>query len=182
MTLLGSQAPTNTPSLLANNAATVHANPTTVFLPVNRGRTPGKRALEARLGRFAAAFLVFLSGAAGAGIVAADLGAGAHRPRRFGLGGGLELQVLLCAPLLAFEGLEERRRRARRRRLARAGLVFRPGRLHQEEVADGFGVDALHHVFKQREGFLLELHQRVFLAVAAQADAFLEVVEREQVG
>src|SRR5712692_2662667 len=84
ITLLVSQAPTYTPSLLANNAATVYANPTTVFQPVNRGRTPGKRALEARLGRFAAAFLVFLSGAAEAGIVAADLGAGAHGPRRRG--------------------------------------------------------------------------------------------------
>src|SRR5713101_3685995 len=122
MTLLGSQAPTNAPSLLANNAASVHANPTTVFLPVNRGRTLGKWALEARLGRFTAAFLVFLSGAAGAGIVASDLGAGAHRPRRFGLGGGLELQVLLCAPLPLLEALErkQRRRGAGRRRLARA--------------------------------------------------------------
>jgi len=30
---------------------------------------------------------------------------------------------------------------------------------------------------KQREGFLLEFDERVFLPVAAQADAFLQVVE-----
>ena len=49
------------------------------------------------------AFLVFLAGAAGTGIVPADFGAGANGLRRFGLGGScLVLQLFLLALLLAF--------------------------------------------------------------------------------
>ena len=49
--------------------------------------------------------------------------------------------------------------------------------LDEEEVASGFPVDPPHHVFEQREGFFFELDEGIFLAIAAQADAFLEVVE-----
>ena len=55
------------------------------------------------------------------------------------------------------------------------------GRPHQEEEPHGFGIDAIHHLFEECERFLLELDQRIFLSVAAQADAFLQVVEREEV-
>src|SRR5260370_15620275 len=61
------------------------------------------------------------------------------------------------------------------------GMLFRLLPLNLVEVADGFVIDAGHHVFKEHEGFFLELDERIFLAVAAQADAFLEVVEGEQV-
>ena len=53
--------------------------------------------------------------------------------------------------------------------------------LDVEEVADRFVVDARHHVFEEDESFLLELDDRIFLRVAAKADAFFQVIEREQV-
>src|ERR1700735_100069 len=49
-----------------------------------------------------------------------------------------------------------------------------------EEIADRFVVDARHHVFEQDERFFFELDDRVFLSVAAEADAFFQVIEREQ--
>src|SRR5438552_3685271 len=55
-----------------------------------------------------------------------------------------------------------------------------PLHLNVEEVADRLIVDARHHIFKQCEGFLLELDERILLPVAAQADAFFQVVERKQ--
>ena len=59
---------------------------------------------ENRLLALAVAFLVFFAAAAGAGIIAADFGGGAHGFWRFGLGGaGLILQVLLLALLFAIE-------------------------------------------------------------------------------
>ena len=57
-----------------------------------------------RLSGLAAALLVLLAAAARAGIVAADLGAGADRLGRFGLGGaGLLLELLLLALLAALD-------------------------------------------------------------------------------
>jgi len=53
--------------------------------------------------------------------------------------------------------------------------------LQEEEIPDGLIFDAIHHVLEQREGFLLILDQRIFLAVAAQPDTFLEVIHRQQV-
>src|ERR1700722_9329268 len=38
--------------------------------------------------------------------------------------------------------------------------------LNVEEIAHGFIVDARHHVFEHSEGFLFELDQGVFLALA----------------
>src|SRR4029077_19519887 len=57
------------------------------------------------------------------------------------------------------------------------GMPLRLLHLYVEEVANRFVVDAGHHVFEEHEGFFFELDERIFLAVAAQADAFLEVVE-----
>jgi hypothetical protein len=55
-------------------------------------------------GRFAAAFLVFLAAATGAGIVAPDFGSGTNRLGSFGLcGSGLILQLLLLAALTALD-------------------------------------------------------------------------------
>ena len=52
----------------------------------------------------AVTFFVFFAAAAGAGVVAADLGGSADRFWRFGLGGaGLILEVLLLALLFAIE-------------------------------------------------------------------------------
>src|SRR5713226_6801910 len=49
------------------------------------------------------------------------------------------------------------------------------GYLQEEQVADGLVFDAIHHVLEQREGFLLIFDQRVFLTVATQPNAFLQV-------
>ena len=78
-------------------------------------------------------------------------------------GSGLQLHFLLLPALAALDFL---------------GFVFGPGRLNQEKIADRFRVDAPHHVFEQREGFLFEFDQRIFLSVTAQADAFFQVIER----
>ena len=53
--------------------------------------------------------------------------------------------------------------------------------LHVEEITHGFVVDARHHVFEKNERFFFELNERIFLRVAAKADRFLQVIEREQV-
>ena len=54
----------------------------------------------------AVALFVFFAGAAGAGIVAADFGAGADAFGGFGLSGaGLVLEILLGALLAAFDAL-----------------------------------------------------------------------------
>ena len=48
----------------------------------------------------------------------------------------------------------------------------------EEQVADRLILDAIHHVLEQHVGLFLVLDQRIFLAVAAQADAFLQVIHR----
>ena len=53
--------------------------------------------------------------------------------------------------------------------------------LHAEEVAGGVFLEAHHHGFEEFEGLLLVLDEGVLLTVAAQADAFLEVVHVEEV-
>src|SRR6266403_2381815 len=131
------------------------------------------------------ALLVLLPGAAVAGIVAPDLLAGgrARRRRRPGSRGRRRSR--------------RRRRPATRARIARERtarlLGVRPRgdrrqlhrrvahHLHLEEPLDDDGLHALHHVLEEVEGFLLVLGERVALAVPAQPDAFLEVVDRQQV-
>src|SRR5580658_7802194 len=159
----------------------------------------------------AVAFFVFFAGAAGAGVVAAYFGAGADGFGGFGLrGAGLVLQFFLLALLLALHlagefGQALRRRFTgagcgaghgcacaltnwRRRRWLLARCTGRALRglfvlldLNVEEIADGFVVDARHHVFEHDEGFFFELDERILLTVAAEADAFFQVVEREEV-
>ena len=53
--------------------------------------------------------------------------------------------------------------------------------LHAEEVARGVFLEAHHHGFEELEGLLLVLDEGILLAVAAQADAFLEVIHVEEV-
>ena len=53
--------------------------------------------------------------------------------------------------------------------------------LHAEEVAGGVLLEAHHHGFEHLEGFFLVGDERVLLRVAAEADAFLEVVHGEEV-
>ena len=53
--------------------------------------------------------------------------------------------------------------------------------LHEIQVANGLFLEALHHGFEHVEGLALVLHQRIVLSVAAQADAFAQVVHAEQV-
>src|SRR5580658_3340447 len=114
----------------------------------------------ADLGGLAVALLEFLAAAAGAGIVASHFGSGAHGLRCFSLGGaGLILKLLLLALLFAFDFF---------------GLVFGASGLNQKKIADSFGVDASHQIFKQSEGFAFEFDERIFLSVAAQADSFFQ--------
>ena len=61
------------------------------------------------------------------------------------------------------------------------GLLFFFHRLQQEEEANRVFFDAVHQVFEEVEGFLLVFDERIALTVAAQADAFLQVVHREKV-
>ncbi len=53
--------------------------------------------------------------------------------------------------------------------------------LHAEEVAGGVFLEAQHHGFEHLEGLSLVGDERVLLGVAAEADAFLEVVHGEEV-
>src|SRR5580704_8445890 len=164
-----------------------------------------------RLGARAVAFFVFFAGAAGAGIVAADFGAGADGLGGFGLrGAGLVLQLFLLALLFALHLAGELGQALRGRFAgagggstgnggvgARARRLLRPSRLggrsrpalrrllvlldlNVEEITDGFVVYARHHVFEENEGFFFKFDERIFLAVAAKADAVLQVVERKK--
>jgi hypothetical protein len=146
------------------------------------------------------AFFVFFAGAARAGVVAAYFCSGADWFWRLRLGWTrLILQIFLLALLFALELaryvgqtlrgwlrgsgggagdsglgagllLETRRFWARLRCLCWLLALLN---LDVVEVADGFVVDARHHVFEEDEGFFLELDERIFLAVAAETDAFL---------
>src|SRR5271168_4166613 len=70
----------------------------------------------------AVAFFVFFAGAAGAGVVAADFGAGADGFWGFGLRGAcLILQLFLLALLFALHGAGEVGKALRSRRFAGAG-------------------------------------------------------------
>src|SRR5262245_62387056 len=143
------------------------------------------------------AFLVFFSAPAGARVVAAHLrtlvpycldhvvAAGARGSGRF-------------PPAAAHGRRGAGRARKSRHRLGRR-VVHRqrggaPGRgprpdrrllvQHRtkvEEIPDHLFLDARLHVLEEREALLLVLDERVALAVAAQADAFLEMVEAVEV-
>ena len=61
------------------------------------------------------------------------------------------------------------------------GLAIGAKNLHPEKEPDGVFLELGHHGFEHVEGFRLVGHQRVLLRIAAQADAFFQVVHREQV-
>ncbi len=61
------------------------------------------------------------------------------------------------------------------------GLPIRPQNLHPEQEPDRVLLELQHHRFEHVEGLALVLHQRILLRIAAQTDAFLQVVHREQV-
>src|SRR6266478_3812717 len=151
------------------------------------------------------AFLIFLPRSAWTRIVAADFRARANGLRRFSLcRPGLILQIFLLALLAAFDFARHGRQLLRLARTCRGACDGRSGALRRrarrfllrlsptwrllallhlnvEEIANRFIVDARHHVFEERERFFLELDNGIFLRVAAKADAFLQVVQREQV-
>ena len=53
--------------------------------------------------------------------------------------------------------------------------------LHAEEVAGGVLLEAHHHAFEHLEGLFFVGDERILLRVAAEADAFFEVVHGEEV-
>ena len=64
---------------------------------------------------------------------------------------------------------------------ASIGLAVGAENLHAEEEADGVFLELEHHGFEHVEGLALVGDQRILLRIAAQADAFFEVVHGEQV-
>src|SRR5207244_7293524 len=78
-------------------------------------------------------------------------------------------------------GQDERRSgtsdRPRHRRLG----TFAEDRPQPPQVADDLFVHPLVHRLEQREAFFLVLDERIALAVPAQADAFLQVIEAVEV-
>src|SRR6185312_7113403 len=145
------------------------------------------------------ALLVFLAAAARARVVASDL--------RLIAAHGLDDRVVAAdARRLAVRcgrrgdrragGARERRRRlfrgsAQNQRLARThghaarqrrlGAFFRNHGTQPPQELDGLLVDAAPHVLEEIEALLLVLDERILLAVAAKADAFLEMVEAVEV-
>src|SRR5687768_6394353 len=147
------------------------------------------------------AFLVFLAAAAGTWIVPANLwfvsphrlhdvvSTRAGRARRTAAECRRRRYRGRCRPTAPSEGRNGLRGRIvhRERRgppccgaRNRSRLVV-GHRSEQEEITDNVLLDPGFHVLKQPETFLLVLHQGIPLAVAAKADALLEVIERVQV-
>src|SRR5438477_7030882 len=160
----------------------------------------GQAKAAPHLGGGAVALFVFLAGAAWAGVVAADFfRRAADSLHRGGVTGAGQRRLLQFAALSALKGLfdlierggsaaaraaiatidADLRRRWSRRHGARRRFALH--HLHEVEIANGIFLEALHHGFEHVEGFALVLHQRIVLGIAAQADAFLEVVHVQQV-
>src|SRR2546423_173135 len=122
----------------------------------------------------AAALLVFLAGAAGARLVAPDFGLVA----RDGLGARGLFARGGCALIGAGKG--------QRSRAAAPSLLQLFGRLlgddlQVEERGDGERVYAVEHRLEEIEALLLVFDERVFLPIADETYALLQVIEREQV-
>src|SRR3989449_5779879 len=119
-------------------------------------------------------FLVLLAGAAEAGVVTPDFFPG-RRARSLGARRGHGCARGLARQRAAgFTRIRPRRHRGQlHRRVAHD--------LHLEEPLDHGGLDAFEHLLEEVERLFLVLRQRVALAVAPQPDAFLEVVDRQQV-
>src|SRR5579871_5124598 len=196
--------PVNTPAATTGRSAAMSA--TSGPRALSPARTPAKRkpgtdtrcarrpSLIARGSRGAVALLVLLAAAAGAGVVAAHLlPLAAHgldlRRRLLRRGGVREAKARRLRPALAALEIGDRRRqpevlggcpvhRDPRRGARRRALHLH---LHAQELLDDVGLHAPHHLLEDLEALLLVLLERVELAVAAQPDALLEVLHREQV-
>src|SRR5579871_3304489 len=143
---------------------------------INAWKAPDALTCRGEGASLAVAALVFLARAAWTRIVAADLlglaprAAGRARSgsgRRAGRGLFGLSPVTHHDPLRALLLLE----------LLHA--LFAHG-LHGEDLLDHVGLHRAHQRLEHREAFLLIFDQRIELSVAAQADAFLEMVHREQ--
>src|SRR5262249_8783418 len=128
--------------------------------PEPSGRSSGP---ESRL--FAVAALVLLAGAAGTRVVAPDL-----------------VRVALDCLWAGILGLAA----VAHHHLLRLGLLLHlldillTGDLHRETLLDDVPLHGRHQCLKHREPFLLIFDQGVLLRVAAQSDAFLQMIHREQ--
>jgi len=131
------------------------------------GRSAGFAACRRRWrgGCRAVAFLIFLAAAARARIVAADF---LFADNLLGFLGGARADHLHLCLLAPFAPL-----------VLPDHFLFFFRRAHQEEVTEGFVLDAVHHGFKHVKGLALVLHQRIALAVAAQPDALFQVVDTQ---
>src|SRR5438309_92672 len=121
------------------------------------------------------ALLVLLTRSAITGVVAAELltrrRAGRRRDARRRGGGASRLAGHLTARLARVG--PRRDRRQLHRRVA--------DDLHLEQALDHRALDALKHVLEEIERLFLVLGERVALTVAPQPDAFLEMIDRQQV-
>src|SRR5262249_944470 len=120
-------------------------------------------------------FLIFLSRAAWAWVVASDFRMVADDGARFarvlarGRGRGVGFSEGYMAAAGGGAAVQ-----------ALVGRLF-DGDLQVVERAHGLGVDAVEHRFKEVEGLLLVFDQRVFLRVAHLVDPFFQMVNRLQV-
>src|ERR1700751_6197438 len=64
---------------------------------------------------------------------------------------------------------------------ARASLWGPLEDLHQVEILNGLFLEPFHHLLEHVEGLALVLDERIVLAVAAKADALLQVIHVEEV-
>jgi hypothetical protein len=112
------------------------------------------------------ALLVFLARPARARIVATYLRRRSHRFWRLGLrSASLKLQILLLLPLPP---------------LNLPGFIFRLRRLYEEQESHRFLIDAIHQIIKKRKRFFLEFDERILLRIPAQPNAFLQMIEAQQ--
>src|SRR5687768_10026049 len=142
-------------------------------------------------------FLILLPAAAGAGVVTPDLrfvpthltddivAAGSFGPRRLGDRAGgtaaAERAERRCPGRGRWSAHRDLRRPPCRLPDRRERGVVADTRREPPQVADDFLFDPILHRREQREAFLLVLDQRILLAVAAQPDAFLQMVEAVEV-
>src|SRR5688572_24838058 len=101
--------------------------------------------------------------------------------RRRRRGSAAEDRLGLFLRVVVGEGRRALRRLADRRRDADFAALALDHRPQPPQVADDLFFDAAAHVLEQREAFFLVLDERIALAVAAQPDAFFEVIERVEV-
>src|SRR5690606_20079674 len=160
----------------------------TPALPRRRGRGQHRDATGGpglRSGQLAVAVLVLLAAAAGAGIVAADLGAvaddGALRTVLvIGLGGFLVGAVTAGIGVLELRLAQARFHLCAFLRLDRGDLVL-AAHAHARQQGHDFALDLVQHLAEQLIRFLLVLLLGLLLRIAAQVDALAQVVHPAEV-